>query len=240
MAKLREVLSGILRDLIESRVVADLAAAEHFDLYQKDPVLAHFPVPRLAVKDLTLRLRFAVEDHEAKPPSVDLDTVLDRLWRTELAERALPKVLGTILRRPVAPEHAATLSDALLAPLARTRFGLSDTSPKGLERAAEITIARLVAALGKLPADVRKDLAPERTLQAGVSRVVREHIEAVGPRFRQISAALQTAQLDLDVLVKHADLSGVQDTAMQEVTISITADDVRVAGGPAPVPSDKA
>jgi hypothetical protein len=233
-------LGGILRDVTESRVVADLAAAEHFDLYQKDPVLAHFPVPRMAVKDLTLRLRFAVEDHKPRPPAADLEALLNRLWRTELAEQALPKVLAAILKRPVSRERAADLGETLMASLARTRFGLTDMSPQGLDRAAEITVARLVAGLRKWPADVRKDLAPERVVRARISRAVKERLEGIAPRFRQLAAAHQTAQLDLDVLVKRADLSGVQEAAMQEVTISITTDDLQVASAPAPAPSEKA
>jgi hypothetical protein len=240
VAKLREVLGGILRDLTESRIVADLAAAEHFDLYQKDPILAHFPVPRMTVKDLTVRLRFAVAGHETKPVTVDLDTVLNRLWRTELAERVLPAVLGTLVRRPLAAERAAALTDALLAPLARTRFGLGDMSAQGLNRAAEVTVARMIAAVGTLPEDARKTLAPERTLRAALSRAVKEHLDAIGPRLRQLSAAHETAQLDLEILVKRADLAGVEETAVQEVTISITTEDVRVAGGPAPDVPEKA
>lgn len=240
MARLREVLGGILRDLTESRIVADLAAAEHFELYQQDPVLAHLPIPRMAVKDLTLRLRFAVEDHEATPPAVDLGAVLDRLWRAELVERAVPNLLKTVFRRPVAPARVGALGEALAVSLAGARFALTDLSPKGLDRAAEVTVSRLLAGLKKLPSDVRKDLAAERTVRAALHRAVAERLEAVVPKFRQLAAARQAAQLDLEVLVKRADLSGVQESAIQEVTISISAADLHVAAGPAPSPPEKA
>jgi hypothetical protein len=65
MAQLKDFLGGVLRDVVEARVTADLVSRDVAEEYKKDELLSAFPVPRAEIREVSAQLRFAVAAVEA-------------------------------------------------------------------------------------------------------------------------------------------------------------------------------
>lgn len=61
MAKLKDYLGSLVKDLNEARYTADLESARIAELYAKDPILKHFSVPRMKILDTELTIPVAVD-----------------------------------------------------------------------------------------------------------------------------------------------------------------------------------
>lgn len=64
MAQLKDIVGALLRDIVEGQAIADRRSRELCELYYKDPLLRHFPVPRVKISSIELDLKFAISDAE--------------------------------------------------------------------------------------------------------------------------------------------------------------------------------
>lgn len=236
MPKLSEVLGGVLKDLTHSRIVADAVSRECFDAYQADPVLARVPVPRLTIKEVSLKLRFAVEEHAHRPGAESDELVFARLWRQELATRVLPHVLRVAPKRPLDPAViAAATAKAARSAAVSYQLGVAAAGRQG--PAIQRSVTDILKAMQALPAAARRQLPALRALRRIVERQVRDRLEAMLPRLQQLSIARLGGRLDLDVAVRRADLAAVHESAIQEVTLTIAMDDLQAAEPGVPHPA---
>lgn len=229
MADLAEFLGIILRSVTQARVTSDLFARDVSRQYQKDPVLIDFPVPRLEVREASIRLRFAVNALERR------DVPLAELARAVVQEEA--SALAGQIRREVI--EASPEREAILQALASKEIDLVKALPAAIERAA-LEGSVLEAALAGRPA------ALVRNLQAAVNALLLEDValrrlitrragvQAVRERIRQ--RATETAErlvnqvqavreasarqaVSVNAAVTRKELAEVPEPLLSEITV---------------------
>ena len=62
MAELNAIIGTVLRELAQARYMSDIYSRDLSRLYEKDPLLRMFPVPRAEVQEVELSLKFAISD----------------------------------------------------------------------------------------------------------------------------------------------------------------------------------
>lgn len=229
MADLAEFLGTILRSVTQARVTSDLFSRDVSRQYQKDPVLIDFPVPRLEVREASIRLRFAVNALERR------DVPLAELARAVVQEEA--SALAGQIRREVI--EASPEREAILQALASKEIDLVKALPAAIERAA-LEGSVLEAALAGRPA------ALVRNLQAAVNALLLEDValrrlitrragvQAVRERIRQ--RATETAErlvnqvqavreasarqaVSVNAAVTRKELAEVPEPLLSEITV---------------------
>ena len=226
MARLNEVVSGMLRDLVESRVAADGLSREHAQAYWADPVLSQFPVPRFAIKEATLKLRFAVDEVQTTGGTANPAPVREA-WAREMLASVLPGALK-------AARLDAESSAALLKRLERSAATL-DVKALIAGKASEAAAAAvkwMLDARGALPAAPRDKLKLQ-ALRGAVAADVQAAAVAFVPRARQIVVSEGVLRSRLDIAIKRADLAQVPESQVHELTLTFSTDDLQPGGAPA-------
>lgn len=229
MADLAEFLGTVFRNVTQARVTSDLFSRDVSRQYQKDPVLIDFPVPRLEVKEASIRLRFAVNALERR------DVPLAELARAVVQEE-VSAVAGQLRSELI---EASSEREAILQALASKEIDLVKALPAAIERAAlegsalEAALAGRPAALvrnlqGAVNALLLEDAALRRliTRRAGV-RAVRERIrrkatEAAGRLVNQVQAAREASArqaLSVNAAVTRKELAEVPEPLLSEITV---------------------
>lgn len=221
MAKLGEVLGGIVRDVVQARVLADRMACESVRAYADDPLLAALPVPRVTLKDVTIKLHFAVDRVVEEDIQREAETEARELWKKELAAEILPKAFSS-----ADPAVLKRLADAVMvAKVPDFRIGAAlKGDAAAMLRASTAFITREI---GRLPADARRKL---RAVGPGIKGVLPEATEAFVKRVRDLVAAKAASRVELDVLVRKADLEKVPESGIHEFAFVLTMDDLHVTG----------
>ena len=114
MAKLSEILGGILKDVMAARTTADYLSRDLLETYQKDPVMALMPVPRVTIRQLDLSLKFAVSEHTPSRFDEIDESKVKALFVKELKRAAFVPVYERALTdRNLAPQLRAALKALL-------------------------------------------------------------------------------------------------------------------------------
>lgn len=229
MADLAEFLGTVFRNVTQARVTSDLFSRDVGRQYQKDPVLIDFPVPRLEVREASIRLRFAVNALERR------DIPLAELARAVVQEEA--SALAGQLRRELI--EASPEREAILQALASKEIDLVKALPAAIERAAlegsvlEAALAGRPAALvrnlqGAVNALLLEDAALRRliTRRAGV-QAVRERIrqratETAERLVNQVQAVREASArqaLSVNAAVTRKELAEVPEPLLSEITV---------------------
>lgn len=234
MPKLGELLSGILSDLTESRVMADAISRDFVEAYRNDPILSQVPVPRVTVRDVTLRLRFAVNAHQsAEPPRFD-EAEAARMWRKELTANVVTNVLREALADDPRRDQSDDLAAEILTPTARVQFRIGDAMGGKTQHTVAASVEHVLTSFKKLPPDVRKRLPAAAALRRELTASVRSHLDDFASKLKSIQDAKQTGMTRLDVLVRPADLKEIPENAIQEITLTLALDDLTVVDQPSP------
>jgi hypothetical protein len=226
VARLNEVVAGMLRDLVESRVAADALSREHADQYRADPILSQVPVPRFAVREVSLKLRFAVEEIHAAKPSADDVALVRNAWVREVIERVVPASLGALAVEP-------TAAAALVARLRGTPTpaldvtGLTRGSPG---RLAAATAQWVLAGRTGLADAIRRKLPGAATLRSTMTTALTAALETFGPRARQLFGEGAALRSELEIAVKRTELDQIPESRIHELTLVLTTDDLQLAG----------
>lgn len=231
MARLNEVVSGMLRDLVESRVAADSLSRQQAEIYWADPVLAQFPVPRFAIREASIKLRFAIDDIAVANVPVD-PAVIKKAWAQEVLDFILPKALKSA-------RMDADASGALLTKLENSSADLDVMaliSGKAND-AASATVRWVVDARAVLPPNTREKLKPA-LLRSTVAAALKTAVVAFIPRVKQIIASDAALKSHLDIAIKRADLAQVPDSQVHEITLTFSTDDLLPGGQPGPPGND--
>lgn len=228
MAKLSNVVGGLMRDLAQSHSVSDAYTVETLEAYRRDPLLAQFPVPRMAIREVQLKIRFAVAAVQDPPTEPD-PTESRNLWLKAVQERILPQALTA-----VGLADNKTVVDAfkrrLEAPEASLAVDAADVlATDRLEALRKATLSFLQEQVASLPASAKRsvdriDLLPE------LEKVVARELPEIQRAARQLEAARVAAQSDLDVVVTSDALGSLPDSRISELNVTVAMDDVQFGG----------
>lgn len=229
MADLAEFLGTVFRNLTHARVISDLFSRDVGRQYQKDPVLIDFPVPRLEVKEASIRLRFAVNALERR------EVPLAELARPIVREEAV-RLAGEVRREVI---EASPEREVLVRMLAEKGVDFEKTLPEAIERAA-LDVKAIEAALAGRPATLARNLqgalnaplledaalrrliARPAGVQAVRDRIRRKASEAAERLVREVSAAREASArqaLRVDAAVTRRELAEVPEPLLAEITV---------------------
>lgn len=230
MARLSDIVGGLLRDLAESHAVSDAYTREVLEAYRQDPMLSQFPVPRMAIRQATLRLKFAVTGQAPAPIEDDDPTEYRELWVKALRERLLPQALeavGRLDNKAVVAAFGKRLS------LRSTGDALNDVAllldPQQGPALQKMTIAFLARQVESLSATARRSLEGVKLSQAFQEAAARE-LPELQRAARRIAEARRAAQAELDIAVHSEDLQGLPESQVSEMELTVSLDDVQFGG----------
>lgn len=222
MPKLGEVLGSLLTDVVRARLAADALTVQAVEAYRADPVLSSMAVPHVTVSDMTVHLRFLVNEVVVpEPPPADTARIQEdwnRLVRERillrLAERRdeegrvqLEQMRQELLVNPITIDK--TVVDAVLAGKGEV---LRDASVvRIVDRFREIP-PRLRRSIGTIP-DIREEL--RREIAAGANQFVLEVQE------RQTAQQALRSRIDIDVVSGQLQTAAAHSVQELDVTVSL-------------------
>jgi hypothetical protein len=225
MVRLSNVVGGIMRDLARSHSVSDAYTVDTLESYRQDPMLGQFPVPRMAIREVQLTLRFAVSD--IQDPVVEEDPgAVRELWLRAVQERILPLSLAEVGRADNRTVVAA-FAKRLAAPGTELTVEAGDVlAADRADALAKATLAFLNEQASTLPLTARRSI--EKTeLGAAFERIVAQELPELQRAARQLEQARIAKQSELDVLVTSEALGSVPDNRISELTVTVAMDDVQ-------------
>lgn len=231
MAELGDVLGAVLRDITQSRVTGDLFSRDVSREYARDAILSAFPVPRVEIKEASIKLRLAINAVESKSPETEglirtqvtshAQRIAERLFRELVLEHPKHDELTRMLEaagKDLEKEFSVTITNALLS------------AANALQAALEGDAAKLVGLVGKACGrELRRDKAFWAALRRGMlvrdidKRV--EDLANVGVRefAEHLAAALGEASklrsTGIDVAVTKRELAEIPDFVMSDITL---------------------
>jgi len=248
MPSLGVVLGSILGELTQARRIADALTAELLDEYQADPRLAALSVPRAVLGDVTISLRFQVNEVQAAPVLAISPTRLESLWETAFRDRVLPRLLRGL---GLSPEEEAEVVVAITTeqpareirrlvrepaapapPLPNLRDLILTFDPSALTAAAggdriplvRASVTPITDSWTQIPADVRRKIGTKAAFTEQLTGATDAELAAVLNQENaraEIAAALRSR---IDVLVRGEDIE--DPNRIQSLTVTLRGADV--------------
>lgn len=229
MAKLSEILGGILKDVLAARTTADYLSRDLLETYQQDPIMAMMPVPRITIRQLDLSLKFAVAEHTSSRFDEIDETKLKALLVKELKRAAFAPVYKRALtNRNLVPQLGTALK-ALLEQLPEPdNWKIIEALEGNPKIALKQGVVFILSARSRLPTSLRRNLVPAAQLRAIATKQVQKVLDAELPRLRQVAIANQVSRFDLDILIKKSDLEAVSEAATSELHVTLSLDELQI------------
>ncbi len=241
MPRLGTVVGGILAELARARATADTVTRDLYDEYKEDPVLANLSVPRVTLGEVSVSLRFAVEDVEEPnvtlpDPGLMLDdwerrysTVVTDWLRSDskLGKREQLAVAHHLGGVPVDNDEAL-----LRKPPRRMVLSLrsvdANAALKG-DPSAMITVSArvLVDRFSRLPQATRAQLGNKQAFQKALTVVTKRDLEKFVDRKLSIENVKTHLNSKVQVSVLKSDISA-DPTQNQEIQLTLRGSDLDV------------
>lgn len=226
MVQLSNVVGSLLRGLLQSHTIADAYTVKTLETYRRHDVLSQLPVPRMAIREAQLTLRFAVADVPGKPDAKpDAGDLLD-LWHTTMREHIVPESLreiGRLDNKTVVAAFAKRLetqhAEEFIDPAA-----LLDEGAEG--RLVEATLKYLSVLLDSLAPSTRRMLG-DADLSAVFERVVEEQVPDLRAAAKKLQEAAEGALGELDIVVTAEGLRSIPESQISQLTLSLGMEDIR-------------
>lgn len=232
MAELKEVLGGVLRDIVDARVTGDLYSKELSEEYLKDPILSSFPVPRAEIREATTSLKFSVNAVET-PPADPKKPVRDALgaWTGRIAADVFET---TITRSPQRDEFnrvltakrlnlvrdLKTAADAAVGADDKLVDALVEGKPDALIKSVSAEVYRVLTAGDD---DLRKVF--QRTGLNPVKEQVNERVTVLAAPLKDaIAAARELAArkaTKVDLAMTRKELAETPEYTLSTVTVTV-------------------
>ncbi|PFG44515.1 hypothetical protein ATJ88_3240 [Isoptericola jiangsuensis] len=224
MARLSSIVGGLLRDLAESHSVADAFTVQTLETYRHDPVLSQLPVPRMAIGEVQLTLRFVVDAVEDPTGTVDPQQLLD-VWRAAVRDRVLPRALASAGRLDN-PRIVAALDKRLARPGVAQEVDLASAlDPSRTGTLDDLTVKFVEEQVAALAPTFRKSLDGS-SFSEDLKAVVAEEaggIEREVEAFRQAQVAPQS---DVDVRIDAAALAATPESQVSELRLTVRPEEL--------------
>lgn len=226
MPQLGDVLGGVLAEVVRGRLAADTLTAELLAAYRGDPRLSMLSVPRVTVREMSVTLRFAVNEVQSVAPSPAEAEREAEEWQRILHERVLRRVIDERLRslRPeeraevqahMAPQPAPVLGDRMRTAVAG--------EPDALMRES---VGQLVTRFRAVPTRLRRRLGTIQDLRAEFDAQVHHEFETFIEHREQLAGARRAMRSRMEVEVVTDELQARPAQAIQELTLTLSMSDI--------------
>jgi hypothetical protein len=185
----------------------------------------------MTIRDVNVRLRFAVAEHvDASPDDADV-AGLRKEWTRALADEVLAKAYAGDDGRPPEPPLRRRLA-AALAPDAIDDDALRHALAGDREALIGASVQAVAAAKSRLSNAEQQRLPNLRLVRSRAQPLVAERLEPFLARARKQLEAEAAARSDLDVIIAEKELREVAAERIHELTFTLAADDVIASAPP--------
>lgn len=227
MPKLSEVLGGIVKDATQAQITSDLASLEYSEIYREHPLLKHLSVPRLKIKDLTCRLRFAVaktdlDDGFSDGAKAAAGRMLQHHFRTKL----MPEVLSTLAKNSSLDRDALKrIIDTVVGSAEIPEVKLDSVIENGSIENRRSFDTYLMSVIKLLPKEARREFPSLIEIKRTGRERYEEDIKDLQQKMKKVAVAKTAQDFDLEIAVSHDDLKGVDTGSIQEISFNISLED---------------
>lgn len=233
MARLASVVGGVLLEMTRARVIADTLARDLVAEYESDPILANLAVPRLAIKEATVTLRFVVSGvEEVAPAPIDPKAVQDN-WPGRFAA-----TLSSVMLRQLEPAEAeaalllfATPREAVRSRARVTgRLGTvtADTVKQALSGNGQAMVVASVTPVterwNELPATTRRKLGSAAVFNQQLQEATEAALTAELNRVQELTEVRAALRSKLQVALAPGDLP--PGATMHQVELTLRSEDI--------------
>jgi hypothetical protein len=223
MTQLGSVVGALLAELTRARVVADHLTRELVAEYEGDPVLATMNVPRMAIGEATVTVRYAV-DEVVEP--VAIAPGIDRV-RRDWAEHLEAKVLPAVAARLALDEAGMRTLVQHFTPAARapTATQLKAAMGGSEEAAVATTVESVMGLWSTLPPADRRRIGRKVDFRSALERVARTELAGFLREARRTALVAAVLGSRLEVSITRDQLAD-DPGRIQELTLTIRSEDV--------------
>lgn len=224
-----DIVGGLMRELSQSHAVVDEHARQTLATYEKDPVLSQLPVPRLAIRQATVKLRFVINAQQTAVEDDDPDEYR-AIWSKSVQERILPELLekvGKLDNKAV----VLSLSGRLSQPEVTTRITagalLDERSSATLHKQ---TVDAVMAEVRSLPKSVQRYLPAEDQLLKATEEAVALELPSLQKATRNLQDIRRATLSGLDVAVTPREIGETPEAIISELELTIGMDELQRGG----------
>ena len=225
MPTLGEILGGIVHDVVRARLLGDQMACESARAYSDDRLLAEFPVPRVVIRDATVKLRFAIDSIAEAEIRNEMQAEARELWKKEISLHLLPRLTSS-----TADADAVRAASDILLTAKTPEFGLSAAMKGNTSAMLRETVSFLTSGIAKLPPVTRRKLGTNVNIRSAATRELPALIDTFIERAARLADAKAAARTDLQVLIKKADLENAKEQVVHEFTFTLSLEDFQITG----------
>ena len=228
MAKLSEVLGSILKDVTCACATSDLVSVNLYESYQTThPLLAKLPVPRVTVKEVSLKLKFVIQElSQVTYEGADLSGIV-QMWNTHLTGITVPQVYAAALgKRELDLATTKLLSEAVRGS-DLPEFSLAEALQGNTKPFLDQSIAYVVAIKSNLPKDLGKQVPTLPDLRKLAQPMVEGDMIQLLPSMRRIAVAKMALDMDLDITPRKADLEKAREPDVQQIDLTLVMDSIQ-------------
>ncbi len=225
MPKLGEVLGSLITDVVRARLAADALTAQAVDAYRADPVLSAMTVPHMTVSDMTVRMRFLVNE-VVVPELPPLDALrVQEDWNRLLRDRILPRLAER--RDPEGRAELDKIREELVSNPITVDKGVVDAVVAGNGATLrDASVSHLVNRVRAVPSRLRRDIGTITDVREELRREIDLGAEQFVSEVREQQTAQQALRSRIDIEVVSQQLQAAPAHTVQELDVTVSMADV--------------
>jgi len=214
MVNLGDYLGLLMEEIVHARMQCDLAVAQVAELYSSHPLLKHFPIPRIRLPNVEIRVPVIISEVEEQANSVSARYKIEAKTLIEASE----KITLAELRK-----HKISLSTTDASSLRRIIKRKSDDMQYIRERAASTkfvakSIVNEVEKILKTIPDISKKLSDQQFMKM---------FKTIESKLRDKLISEQNSHPRIKVSTLTKDIKEIKDTErLVNLTMSITEEGI--------------
>lgn len=224
MPALSQILGGIVKDIAQAQLAGELVALEHLSVYHDHEILRHLSPPRVRIKDVSLTLRFAIDNIQEVSISKNAKAAIAQMWRDHVRATLIPSIFDEIGHTIDNYEQLKPILSKALRGTSAPRYHGNALLNGQFSAALKETEDYFASIIKSIPADIRANLPNLRTMRQITRRKSQLALIKLSPMFQKVAAAKSVQDLDLQVLVTKDDLQGLSESELQELSFTLTVE----------------
>ena len=229
MAKFSEIISGIVKDLVQVQMSGDIASMEVLSHYKNNEILKSLDIPRFTLGDINMKLKFAIAE-QIEPEQTDTSVkYAETQWLNVINKDVIAGVIASDLRLTVIEKrNLQAIFDKVS--LSRTIPDLDmKTALEGstASKTVQESTKYILGVYEALPADVKKRLPDETAFKTIVDEKVANAFADRMPALKKAAAAKASLERDMEIIVEKAALENINTEQIHEISLNLTPDFIK-------------